>query len=93
MNHNIHEIIDLLHSDPAGVSAHFHIPLRPIYAWCSGYRKPPAYILNMMYRIIMLERKIGLYGNTKEGLASGMESDQRGIKEISKTSESKIGKA
>ena len=91
MNHSIHEIIELLHSDPAGVAAKFHIPLRTVYSWCSGSRKPASYITNMMYLIIKLERRLLNNGNEKERLASGMEGDQRRIKEISEACESTNG--
>lgn len=54
----IHEIIDMLKADPKGISHKFGIPLRTVYAWCEGSRKPPEYVLTMMLNIIMLERRI-----------------------------------
>ena len=56
---NIHDVIDMLKSDPQGVSIKFGIPLRTVYAWCDGSRKPPAYVINMMLNIILLERRSG----------------------------------
>lgn len=55
----IHEIIDMLHTDPKGISIKFGIPLRTVYSWCKGDRTPPEYILTMMLNIILLERRAG----------------------------------
>mgnify|MGYP002514629014 CR=1 FL=1 len=52
MQLTIHEIIDEMRSDPAGIAEKFNVPLRTVYNWCSGTRKPPAYILEMMNYII-----------------------------------------
>lgn len=72
---NIHDVIDLLETDPAGISLKFGIPLRTVYSWCSGERKPPAYLIVMMLQIILLERRLANYGNTEEGLEKGMGAD------------------
>ena len=66
---NINEIIDIMRSDPAGVASKFNVPLRTVYGWCNGSRTPPAYILEMMNYIIILERRAS-NGNSKEGLGS-----------------------
>ena len=55
---DIHSIIDVLGSDPAGVAKKFNIPLRTVYGWCKGDRTPPDYILSMMNRIILLEKEV-----------------------------------
>ena len=69
---DIHEIIDMMKSDPKGVSLKFGIPLRTVYGWCAGRRKAPGYIINMMLNILLLERRIKIYGNSEEGLEEGM---------------------
>ena len=74
MKPDIHTIIEMLHSDPAGVSLKFGIPLRTVYAWCSGARKPSDYVLCMMLNIILLERRLN-NGNEAEELGAGMEGD------------------
>ena len=70
MQLTIHEIIDEMRSDPAGVSYKFGIPIRTVYGWCNGSRNPPAYVLTMMNYIIQLERRSAAYGNSKEELGS-----------------------
>ena len=67
----IHDIIEMLHSDPAGISLKFGIPIRTVYAWCAGTRQPPDYVICMMLNIILLERRLN-NGNTDEGLENGM---------------------
>lgn len=54
----IHTIIDLLHSDPAGVSEKFGIPLPTVYSWCNSSRKPPKYVIIMMLWIIELQKEL-----------------------------------
>lgn len=56
---SIHEIIDLFKTDPKGITEKFGIPLRTVYSWCEGTRKPPEYVLMMMYIIYFLEKKRG----------------------------------
>ena len=58
MKVDIHAIIEMLHSDPAGISMKFGIPLRTVYGWCKGNRTPPDYLINMMLNIILLEKRI-----------------------------------
>ena len=72
MEKNIHTVIDLLKTDPQGISLKFGIPLRTVYSWCSGERIPPEYVIMMMLNIILLERRIAAYGDTSEGLETGM---------------------
>ena len=67
MQADIHEIIDIMRADPKGVSDKFNIPLRTVYSWCSGERKPPDYIIKMMHYILILERRSS-NGNEKERL-------------------------
>ena len=74
MKTDIHTIIEMLHSDPAGVSTKFGIPLRTVYAWCSGARRPPDYLITMMLNIILLERRSS-NGNEAKELAEGMGAD------------------
>ena len=66
---NIHDIIDMLHSDPVGISTKFGIPIRTVYAWCEGTRRPPEYVICMMLNIILLERRLN-NGNAEERLES-----------------------
>lgn len=84
-NVTIHTIIDMLHSDPQGVSLKFGIPLRTVYSWCENFRKPPDYVLNMMLNIILLERRSG-NGDQTKGLENRMGEDKQGIKEACKES-------
>lgn len=65
----IHDIIEMLHSDPAGISTKFGIPIRTVYSWCSGERTPADYVICMMLNIILLERRLN-NGNTEERLES-----------------------
>lgn len=74
MKTDIHTIIDMLHSDPSGVSTKFGIPLRTVYAWCSGARRPPDYLITMMLNIILLERRSS-NGNEAKELEEGMGAD------------------
>ena len=67
MQADIHEIIEMMRADPKGVSDKFNIPLRTVYSWCSGERKPPDYIIKMMHYILILERRSS-NGNEKERL-------------------------
>ena len=83
---DIHAIIDMMKSDPKGVSLKFGIPLRTVYGWCNGSRKAPVYIINMMLNILLLERRIAIYGNEKEGLEEGMGSSLKGVQEACKKS-------
>ena len=86
-NVTIHTIIDMLHSDPQGVSLKFGIPLRTVYSWCENFRKPPDYVLNMMLNIILLERRSG-NGNTSEKLEAGMGGIGKAFKEACEESKS-----
>ncbi|MBO7735756.1 MAG: hypothetical protein J6S67_24525 [Methanobrevibacter sp.] len=72
---NIHDVIDLLKTDPQGISLKFGIPLRTVYSWCSGERQPPEYIIIMMLQIILYERRLAIYGDTEKELAKGMGND------------------
>lgn len=77
-NVTIHTIIEMMHSDPNGISLKFGIPLRTVYGWCSGTRTPPEYILMMMLQILLLEGRLKIYGNSEERLAGRMESNSEG---------------
>ena len=85
----IHTIIDLLHSDPAGVSEKFGIPLPTVYSWCNSSRKPPKYVIVMMIWIIELQKELERRdnnGNEEEGLESRMGSDSKGKQEAGQES-------
>lgn len=56
---SIHKIIELFKTDPKGITEKFGVPLRTVYSWCEGTRKPPEYVLMMMYNIYLLEKKRG----------------------------------
>ena len=86
MKQDIHSVIELLKSDPAGISMKFGIPLRTVYHWCKGTRRPPDYVIMMMLNIILLERRIKLYGDSEERLEEGMGGREQGIKEACKES-------
>lgn len=83
---NIHEVIEILKSDPQEISLKFGIPLRTVYSWCSGERKPPEYLICMMLQIILLERRLAIYGNTEEELAEGMGTNRSKGKKARKKS-------
>lgn len=91
MKLTIHDIIEQMKSDPMGVSIKFGIPLRTVYGWCNGTRKPPEYVLMMMLNILFLEGRLKINGNSEEGLAEGMEGDSGRIKETGKKSKSENG--
>ena len=86
MKKNIHDIIEELKTDPQGISLKYGIPLRTVYSWCSGERKPPDYLICMMLQIILLERRLAIYGNTEEGLERRMGADIEKGKETSQKS-------
>lgn len=65
---SIHDVIDVLRSDPKGISEKFSIPIITVYAWCRGSRRPPDYVISMMLRIIELEG----------GMNNGKDSDRLG---------------
>lgn len=73
---SIHDIIDMLRSDPQGISLKFGIPIRTVYSWCEGKRTPPDYVIMMMFNIILLEkslkRRLGINGKQEEKLEEGM---------------------
>lgn len=81
MKPDIHTIIEMMHSDPAGVTTKFGIPLRTVYSWCSGARRPPDYLICMMLNIILLERRLNDHGDTIKELETGMGDTKQGIKE------------
>lgn len=81
MKADIHTIIEMMHSDPLGVSTKYGIPLRTVYSWCSGDRKPPDYLICMMLNIILLERRLNDHGNTIKELEEGMGDTEQGIQE------------
>ena len=83
---DIKEFIDEMRSDPAGISAKYGIPLRTVYGWYNGSRKPPVYVLTMMSDINILERRLKAYGDSKEGLEEGIREDISRIKEACKES-------
>lgn len=72
---SIHDIIDLLRSDPQGISLKFGIPIRTVYSWCEGKRMPPDYVIMMMLNIILLERRLATNGKQEEKLEEGMGAD------------------
>lgn len=72
---SIHDIIDLLRSDPQGVSLKFGIPIRTVYSWCEGKRTPPDYVIMMMLNIILLERRLATNGKQEEKLEGRMGAD------------------
>ena len=72
---SIHDIIDLLKSDPQGISFKFGIPIRTVYSWCEGKRTPPDYVIMMMLNIILLERRIVINGKQEEKLEGRMGAD------------------
>ena len=86
MKADIHTIIDMLRSDPVGISSKFGIPLRTVYSWCSGERVPADYVIMMMLNIILLERRLAIYGNEEERLEGGMGSGTEGIQEAGQKS-------
>ena len=85
MQNSIHNIIDLMRSDPKGVSEKFGIPLRTVYGWCNGLRTPPEYVLDMMQRIIELEGGIA-HGKDTDRLGSKIQSNCCGEPEAGQTS-------
>ena len=85
MQVDIHVIIEMLKTDPAGISTKFGIPLRTVYGWCKGNRQPPDYVINMMLNIILLERRMK-NGNEEERLVHGMAGDLKEIKKAGQES-------
>ena len=89
MQITIHDIIDYLHSDPAGVSKKFGIPLPTVYSWYNSSRKPPKYVIVMMLWIIELQKELERRdnnGNEKEGLEVRMGSYSKGKQEAGQES-------
>ena len=85
MQVDIHAIIEMLNTDPAGISTKFGVPLRTVYGWCNGNRTPPDYVINMMLNIILLERRIK-NGKPEERLEGRMGHSIRDIKDIGQKS-------
>ena len=81
----IHDIIDMMHCDVDGISSKFGIPLRTVYGWCNGSRRPADYLITMMLTIILLERRLN-DGNSKKELEGRMGEGQCGIKEAGQKS-------
>ena len=38
------------------LSSHFGIPLRTVQDWYAGRRNPPDYVVNMMVKLLIIER-------------------------------------
>lgn len=82
---NIKDVMKMIKGDPMSTSEKFGIPLRTIYSWLEGTRKPPEYVITMMLNIILLERKIKNY-DQKERLESGMGKKGSTVKKAGKKS-------
>ena len=83
---DIHEIIEAMRTDPKGISVKYGIPLRTVYNWCNGSRRPPAYVLTMMADIITLERMVRSNGKEEQGLEGRMGKDSCRSEEACKES-------
>lgn len=75
--------------DIKALSAKYNIPMRTVYRWLDGTRRPPMYLLLMIYDINLLERKVSGHGITFEEtarLAGRMEGNSQGIQEAGQAS-------
>lgn len=88
---DIQKIIELFGTDPKGISNKFGIPLRTVYCWVECTRRPPAYVIMMMYSIYLLEKRMQAYGDTTEGLEIGMGNNSSRGPETRKKGKSKNG--
>ena len=71
---NFKDLVTNQHIDIKALSAKYNIPMRTIYRWLDGTRRPPDYLLLMIYDISLLEGMThGITSEREEGLAGRME--------------------
>ena len=76
---NFADLIKTMGIDIKMLSARYNIPMRTCYSWLKGERRPPDYLLLILFDIYLLGG-FG-HGEEKEGLGSGMEISSEGISE------------
>lgn len=52
----IAEICEAYGLSQTALAKKFEIPLRTVQDWHSGRRNPPAYVVNMMVKLLIIER-------------------------------------
>ena len=82
---NFKTLLEVTEYDIKQLSARYGIPLRTLYNWQTGIRKPPAYIITMIFDIYLLEGGFK-DGKTKQGLDEGISADGKGVSKVSKKS-------
>lgn len=70
---NFKDLVTNQHIDIKALSAKYNIPMRTIYRWLDGSRRPPEYVLLMIYDINLLEGLThGITSEEGEGLGARM---------------------
>lgn len=82
---NFKTLLEVTEYDIKQLSARYGIPLRTLYNWQTGIRKPPAYIITMIFDIYLLEGGFK-DGKAKQGLDEGISADGKGVSKVSKKS-------
>ena len=81
------DLVTKLQIDTKALSAKYNIPMRTIYRWLDGSRRPPDYVLLLIYDNYLLEGLThGITSEAGEELAGRMGRDIEGIQEVSKKS-------
>ena len=70
---NFKDLVTNQKIDIKALSAKYNIPMRTIYRWLDGSRRPPEYVLLMIYDLNLLEGLThGITSEAGEGLAGRM---------------------
>lgn len=78
-------LLEVTEYDIKQLSARYGIPLRTLYNWKTGIRRPPAYIITMIFDIFLLEGGFK-DGKAKQGLDEGISADGKGVQKACKKS-------
>lgn len=81
------DLVTKLQIDTKALSAKYNIPMRTIYRWLDGSRRPPDYVLLLIYDNYLLEELThGITSEEGKELAGRMAGLSKGIQEVSKKS-------
>lgn len=81
---NFADLIKKMGIDIKMLSTRYNIPMRTCYSWIKGERRPPDYLLLILFDIYLLG---GFeHGKEKEGLGIGMGISSEGVPKTSQKS-------